>query len=87
MTKSANHKLREAVAKAYSEGWSDGANHGNLSYKYPPHRVAWLNSNTRHEHYPKRTADQDQEVLTWQRADYGVRESIASTPEKEGVEL
>lgn len=86
MTKSANHKLREAVAKAYSEGWSDGADHGNLPYKYPPHRVAWLCSDTMGKYYPTRTADQGAEVLSWERASYDGREEIAGTPGDEGAE-
>ena len=87
MSKSANHKLKEAVAKAYSEGWSAGADYGNLPYKYPSHRVAWLCSDTRAKYYPDRTAEQGAEVLAWEHASYDGREEIASTPEDEGAEL
>jgi hypothetical protein len=85
MSKSSN-KLKEAVAKAYSEGWGDGASHINFAYKYPPHRVAWLLSQTRRDHYPLRTAQQYAEILAWENANYDGKKKIASTPETSPLE-
>jgi hypothetical protein len=37
----------EAIRRAYIEGFVDGADHGNLPYKYPPLAIAWLISESR----------------------------------------
>ncbi len=38
---------REAIKDAYSEGFSDGQDHGGLDWKYPPEDLAWYFSQTR----------------------------------------
>ncbi len=39
--------MQIAVERAYREGFSDGADHNNLDYKYPPENIAWRFSESR----------------------------------------
>lgn len=51
------NKSDKAQHEAFMEGFSAGADHNNLPYKYPPSNIAWLESDTRArlEHLPKET--------------------------------
>lgn len=43
------HAVRTLVEKAYREGFTAGAEHNNISYKYPPVDIAWTYSEAREE--------------------------------------
>lgn len=36
------NKLHELIKEAYMYGFQDGASHGNVAWKYPPHDIAFL---------------------------------------------
>lgn len=37
-----NEHLIQMLEEAYRDGFDDGADHGNLDYKYPPENVAFI---------------------------------------------
>jgi len=41
--------LAARLKAAYMEGFSDGQDHGNIDWKYPPPNIAWRVSFTRRE--------------------------------------
>lgn len=72
------HKMIEA---AYREGFSDGADHGNLDWKYPPVDVAWL-MYRRNVFYPLGpcilTREQLKAIQTWEDQSYDQRTDAAN---------
>jgi hypothetical protein len=80
--------IRKLCESMYREGFEDGANHGNLDWKYPPADIAWLQF--------KRQQPQlfgDKAILTreelariaeWEDQSYDQRTKAANTVGDEG---
>jgi hypothetical protein len=69
-----DEEVKKRVCEAYNEGFQDGEDHGNLSYKYPPLHVAWLQSQTRvMAKYAPLTAFDLKEIQAWKDMNYEER--------------
>lgn len=56
---------REAIRRAYEDGFSDGADHNNLAYKYPPCEVAWLEWKQSQPNWPRLTEEELATIAHW----------------------
>lgn len=68
----------EAVRKLYEAAWRDGfqngADHGNLDYKYPPEDVAWIDhKNKKRELFICLTRQELKLLNDWNEAKYEAR--------------
>jgi hypothetical protein len=55
------------IREAYQEGFGDGADHNNLSYKYPPINIAWMESQSRQILHPGEPQRPRTERAPWYR--------------------
>jgi hypothetical protein len=53
----------EELQASYSEGFNDGVDHNNLSYKHPPLPIAFLESETRQMFAASRPITEEQEAM------------------------
>lgn len=79
--------LHKLIREAYEAGFHDGADHGNLEWKYPPLPVAWM-IYRRNQFYPLGpcigTKEELQAIKAWVDQSYAERCNEAQkVPESE----
>jgi hypothetical protein len=63
--------LQKLYEAAWRDGFRQGADHGNIDYKYPPEDIAWLqHKKDYHDLFVCLTRDELKAIQAWEDADY-----------------
>jgi len=54
------------IRRAYEDGFSDGQDHNNIAYKYPPMEVAWLQWKQHQQSWPALTDAEKATIAQWE---------------------
>ena len=66
--------VRKLYEAAWRDGFRNGADHGNLDYKYPPEDIAWLEHKKRKtDLYICLSRDELKAISRWEDASYEAR--------------
>lgn len=75
--------IRKLCESMYREGFSDGADHGNLDWKYPPEDIAWLMTKRQNPQLfgdkAIMTREELMQIMKWEDRPYSQRITDANT--------
>lgn len=65
--------LLSLIRRTYMEGWSDGCDHGNLVWKYPPAEIAWTRHCLNEPGLPAPSDAERDALANWENMSYQQR--------------